>query len=59
MLGASKNLLLSNNGGGGPANKTTLRKLPDNVRMVEVENMPSDISDDEWGEVQKFGQRLH
>ena len=21
--------------------------------------MPSDISDDEWGEVQKFGQRLH
>ena len=21
--------------------------------------MPSDISDDEWGEIQKFGQRLH
>lgn len=26
---------------------------------MEVENMPSDISDDEWGEIQKFGQRLH
>ena len=32
-----------------------LRKLPDGVRTVEVENMPSDISDDEWGEIQKFG----
>jgi len=21
--------------------------------------MPSDISDDEWGEIQKFGQKLH
>ena len=36
-----------------------MRKLPDGVRTVEVENMPSDISDDEWGEIQKFGQRLH
>ena len=36
-----------------------LRKLPDGARTVEVENMPSDISDDEWGEIQKFGQRLH
>ena len=26
---------------------------------VEVEDMPSDISDDEWGEIQKFGQRIH
>lgn len=36
-----------------------LRKLPDGVNAVEVENMPSDISDDEWGEIQKFGQKLH
>ena len=46
----------------GPASrhsKTTLRKLPDNVTAVEIENIPSDISEDEWGEVQRFGQRLH
>ena len=36
-----------------------LRKLPGHTRTVEVENMPSDISDDEWGEIQKFGQKLH
>ena len=36
-----------------------LRKLPDGVRTVEVEDLPSDISADEWGEIQKFGQRLH
>ena len=36
-----------------------LRKLPDGVRTVEVEDVPSDISADEWGEIQKFGQRLH
>ena len=46
----------------GPASrqsKATLRKLPDNVTAVEIENIPSDISEDEWGEVQRFGQRLH
>ena len=36
-----------------------LRKLPDGARAVEVEDLPSDISLDEWGEIQKFGQRLH
>ena len=29
------------------------------ARSVAVEDLPSDISDDEWGEIQKFGQRLH
>ena len=38
---------------------TKARKIPGGVRSVEVENLPSDISDDEWGEIQKFGQRLH
>ena len=38
---------------------TKARKIPGGVRSVEVENIPSDISDDEWGEIQKFGQRLH
>ena len=28
-------------------------------RSTQVEDLPSDISDDEWGEIQKFGQRLH
>jgi len=27
--------------------------------MIEVDDLPSDISADEWGEIQKFGQRLH
>ena len=36
-----------------------LRALPDGTRKVEVEDIPSDISLDEWGEIQKFGQRLH
>lgn len=35
------------------------RKVPGDARTVEVEDMPSDISADEWGEIQKFGQRLH
>ena len=26
---------------------------------IVVEDLPSDISEDEWGEIQKFGQRLH
>ena len=26
---------------------------------MAVEDLPSDISDDEWGEIQKFGQKLH
>ena len=29
------------------------------ARSVDVEDLPSDISDDEWGEIQKYGQRLH
>ena len=29
------------------------------VRSVEVDDIPSDISADEWGEIQKFGQKLH
>lgn len=28
-------------------------------RGAAVDDLPSDISDDEWGEIQKFGQRLH
>jgi len=38
---------------------TKVRKPKDGYRAEEVEDMPSDISDDEWGEIQKFGQRLH
>ena len=30
-----------------------------NARSVVVDDLPSDISDDEWGEIQKFGQRIH
>ena len=26
---------------------------------MAIEDLPSDISGDEWGEIQKFGQRLH
>ena len=29
------------------------------IRSVEVDDIPSDISADEWGEMQKFGQYLH
>ena len=29
------------------------------VKSVEVDDIPSDISADEWGEIQKFGQKLH
>ena len=28
-------------------------------RGADVEDLPSDISEDEWGEIQKFGQKLH
>lgn len=28
-------------------------------RSVDVERLPSDIGEDEWGEIQKFGQKLH
>lgn len=24
-----------------------------------MDDLPSDISEDEWGEIQKFGQKLH
>ena len=43
--------------------KTSKKKKHDirlpGARSVDVEDLPSDISDDEWGEIQKFGQRLH
>ena len=29
------------------------------ARTATVEDLPSDLSDDEWGEVQKYGQILH
>jgi len=38
---------------------TKARWAGDGIRTVEVEDLPSDISADEWGEIQKFGQRLH
>ena len=38
---------------------TKARRIPGGNKVVEVENLPSDISDDEWGEIQKFGQKLH
>ena len=28
-------------------------------KAIEVEDLPSDISEDEWGEIQKFGQKLY
>ena len=28
-------------------------------RDVEVEDLPSDLSNDEWGEIQRYGQKLH
>ena len=70
MLGASVtgNLMTLNTGKAGGKNSTTrsthitgqkFRKLPGGVETIQVENMPSDISDDEWGEIQKFGQKLH
>jgi len=37
---------------------TKARKVPGENRAVEVEDLPSDISADEWGEIQKFGQVL-
>ena len=36
-----------------------LRRIPGKAEAVQVEDMPSDISEDEWGEIQRFGQRLH
>ena len=32
---------------------------PKKNRGQMVEDLPSDISEDEWGEIQKFGQKLH
>lgn len=29
------------------------------TRSQVVDDIPSDISMDEWGEIQKFGQKLH
>lgn len=28
-------------------------------KNIQVDDIPSDISDDEWGEIQKFGEKLH
>lgn len=28
-------------------------------REVQIDDLPSDISNDEWGEIQRYGQRLH
>lgn len=28
-------------------------------RDVTVDDLPSDLSMDEWGEIQKYGQKLH
>ena len=33
------------------------KPLANNVRTID--DLPSNISEDEWGEIQKFGQRLH
>ena len=33
-------------------------RLP-GARDLPVEDLPSDISDDEWGEIHAFGQHLH
>lgn len=46
MILSNKDLLIHQH-----QQKNTLRKLPNSVEAVEVDNMPSDISDDEWGEV--------
>ena len=49
-----------------PTNRSTRlsgqkkRALKDGfVEKTTVEDLPSDISDDEWGEIQKFGQKLY
>ena len=28
-------------------------------REVKIDDLPSDISNDEWGEIQRYGQKLH
>lgn len=32
-------------------NNKKMRVLPNGVKSVQVEDIPSDISDDEWGEI--------
>ena len=38
-------------------NNFMCKPLANNVRTID--DLPSNISEDEWGEIQKFGQRLH
>ncbi len=52
-----EDMLHRKTGGSQPLNGLSGRKK--NGRTVDVENLPSDISEDEWGEIQKFGQKLH
>lgn len=43
------------------SNRKNINKtLPNHMtRSQVVDDIPSDISMDEWGEIQKFGQKLH
>ena len=58
LAGQTGNINHSYNDGFSKTQKKQHIKLP-GARSVAVEDLPSDISDDEWGEIQKFGQRLH
>lgn len=40
-------------------NRGSVKGKAPGARIIPVEDLPSDISDDEWGEIQKFGQHLH
>jgi hypothetical protein len=36
-------------------NRGSVKGKAPGARQIPVEDLPSDISDDEWGEIQKFG----
>ena len=40
-------------------NRGSVKGKAPGARQIPVEDLPSDISDDEWGEIQKFGQHLY
>lgn len=40
-------------------NRRSVKGKAPGARQIPVEDLPSDISDDEWGEIQKFGQHLY
>ena len=40
-------------------NRPSVKGKAPGARQIPVEDLPSDISDDEWGEIQKFGQHLY